>query len=153
MLRAQVNLKMQPDGSLKGYVGGYRPWDPVYKGWVNARGTVIESLTWVQLPGVYYALKRNADFSPMGAGGEKTHISYALRVDALPAYVMTPDATRPATEIVSYKAAAAPETAKPSPAATTYVSAGIVPDKNAKVQASPTAVITPPAGYGAGGAQ
>ena len=42
---------MKPDGSLTGYVGGYRPWEPVYKGWVNARGPVIESLTWVQLPG------------------------------------------------------------------------------------------------------
>ena len=42
LLRAQVNLEMKPDGSFKGYVGGYRPWEPVYKGWVNARGPVIE---------------------------------------------------------------------------------------------------------------
>ena len=154
LLRAQVNLKMQPDGSLKGYVGGYRPWEPVYKGWVNARGTVIESLTWVRLPNVYYALKRNADFSPTGPNGEKTHISYALRVEALPAFVMTPDASKEATEIVSYKASAPPETARPAPAATIYLSAGIVPDRNAKVQAGPTAVITPPPGYGgAGGPQ
>ncbi len=51
LLRAQVKLQMKPDGSLAGYVGGYRPWKDVYTGWVNARGPVIESLTWVQLPG------------------------------------------------------------------------------------------------------
>jgi hypothetical protein len=65
---------------------------PVYQGWVNARGPVIEALTWVQLPAVYYALQRNADFSPEGKRGEKSHISYALRVDAIPAFVMKPDA-------------------------------------------------------------
>jgi len=69
LLRARVKLEMKPDGSLTGYVGGYRPWEPVYKGWVNARGPVIEALTCVQLPAVYYALKRNADFSPTGPGG------------------------------------------------------------------------------------
>lgn len=74
LLRARVNLEMKPDGSLEGYVGGYRPWESVYKGWVNARGPVIESLTWVQLPSVYYALRRSADYSPTGFGGEKTHI-------------------------------------------------------------------------------
>lgn len=41
-------MEMKPDGSLTGYVGGYRLWETVYKGWVNARGTVIEVLTWVQ---------------------------------------------------------------------------------------------------------
>ena len=71
LLRAQINLTMQPDGSLKGYLGGYRPWEPVYKGWINARGPVIEALTWVQLPGVYYALKRNADFSPTGPAARR----------------------------------------------------------------------------------
>ena len=55
---------------------------------------MIESLTWVRLPDVYYALQRNADYSPTGPKGEKTHISFALRVDAVPAFVMTPDARR-----------------------------------------------------------
>ena len=36
-------------------------------GWVAARGPVIESLTWVRLPDVYYALKRYADYIPKGA--------------------------------------------------------------------------------------
>jgi len=143
LLRARVDLQMKTDGSLTGYVGGYRPWEPVYKGWVNARGPVIEVLTWVQLPGVYYALRRSADFSPTGPGGEKTHISFALRVDAVPAFVMIPDASKEVASVESYKQIAPKETTKA--AAGTYVVVdGIVPDRTGKYQAGPNAVILPP---------
>jgi len=152
LLRAQVKLTMQADGSLKGYLGGYRPWFPVYKGWINARGPVIEALTWVHLPGVYYALKRNADFSPAGATGDKTHISYAMRIDALPAFVMTPDASKEATEVVSYKAQAAADTYKPQKW-TVWDDGGVIPDKVAKMQAGPTTPLNVPAGYGGAGGQ
>jgi hypothetical protein len=148
LLRAQVSLEMKPDGSLTGYVGGYRPWKPVYDGWVGARGPVIESLTWVQLPAVYYALRRSADYSPTGSAGEKTHISFALRIDALPAFVMTPDASREVASVESYKAVAPKETAEP--AGRTYVVDGIVPDRSGKFRAGPNAVILPPSSSSAG---
>ena len=141
LLRARIDLRMKDDGTLSGYVGGYRPWETVYTGWVNARGPVIESLTWVQLPAVYYALRRNADFSPKGAKGEKTHISFALRVDALPAYVVTPDASHQVSAIESYKALAAPEA--PAPLLPFRIVDGIVLERNATVQAGPNAVILP----------
>jgi hypothetical protein len=105
MLQAQLNLSFRPDGGLSGYVGGYRPWQTVYDGWVKARGPVIETLTWVRLPDVWYALKRNADYSPKGPKGEKTHISFALRLDAIPAFVVSPDAKTIATA-ASYRAKA-----------------------------------------------
>jgi hypothetical protein len=140
LLRARVDLEMKPDGTLTGYVGGYRPWDPVYRGWVNARGTVIEVLTWVQLPAVYYALRRNADYSPSGPGGEKTHISFALRIDALPAFVVTPDAAREVASVESYKALAPKDPPKP-PTLPFRVVDGIVPDP--KYPAGPHAVILP----------
>jgi hypothetical protein len=145
LLRARINLQVQADGSLKGHVGGYRPWEPVYRGWVNARGTVIESLTWVQLPAVYYALQRNADFAPAGAQA-KTHISFALRVDAVPAFIMTPDAEAQAVNVVSYKKQTQPETAPARERPGFAVIDGIVIDRNAKVQAGPEAVILPPPG-------
>lgn len=144
LLRARIDLTIQPDGALQGYVGGYRPWEAIYRGWVNARGPVIEALTWVQLPAVYYALKRNADYSPPGSKGEKTHISYALRVSAIPAYVLTPDATRVASTVESYKAIA-PQEPERITGLFALVVDGIVPDRNAKVQAGPNAVILPPA--------
>ena len=143
LLRARVDLEMKSDGSLTGYLGGYRPWEPVYKGWVNARGPVIESLTWVQLPAVYYALRRNADYSPTGSNGEKTHISFALRIDALPAFVMTPDAGREVASVESYKASAPKETTRAG-ALPILVVDGIVPDRTGKFQAGPNAVILPP---------
>jgi hypothetical protein len=144
LLRARIDLEMKPDGSLSGYLGGYRPWEPVYRGWVNARGTVIEVLTWVQLPSVYYALRRNADFSPTGPGGEKTHISFALRIDALPAFVMLPDGSKEVASVESYKVIAPKETARPGVFSFLVVD-GIVPDPTRKSQAGPKAVILPPA--------
>jgi len=143
LLRARVDLRMKEDGTLSGYVGGYRPWEVVYKGWVNARGPVIESLTWVRLPDVYYALRRNADFSPKGAKGEKTHISFALRVDALPAFVATPDASHEVAAVKSYKSVAKAE--EPTMAALPFrIIDGIVIDPKSPVQAGPSAVILPP---------
>jgi hypothetical protein len=149
LLRAQVKLTMKPDGTLSGYVGGYRPWEPVYRAWVNARGPVIEALTWVQLPGVYYALRRNADYSPSGPKGEKTHISYALRVEAVPAYVMKPDASEQVAAVVSYQSmvpaeARVAKNAMSNAAATFSVVDGIVINPKAAVQAGPDAVILPP---------
>src|SRR5262249_9680714 len=141
-LHARVNLEMKADGSLTGYVGGYRPWEAVYKGWVNARGTVIEVLTWVQLPAVYYALRRNADYSPTGPGGEKTHISFALRIDALPGSVTPPDGSKEVASVESYKAIAPPE--PPRPVYPFQVVDGIVIDPKSKYQAGPKAVILPP---------
>jgi hypothetical protein len=152
LLRARIRLAMQPDGSLKGYLGGYRPWFPVYKGWINARGPVIEALTWVEMPSVYYALKRNADFSPSGPGGEKTHISYAMRIEALPAFVMTPDASKEATRVISYRDQAAPET-KAEQRWTVWNDGGVIPDRVAKVQAGPATPLNVPAGYGGAGGQ
>lgn len=145
LLKARVDLTMTPDGGLSGYIGGYRPWKPVYDGWVAARGPVIESLTWVRLPDVYYALRRNADYSPTGPGGEKTHISFAYRVDAVPAFVVSPDATVTA-QAISYRKAA-----PPAAAADAYgdrlpfqVVDGIVVPRGAKAVSQPESALLPP---------
>jgi hypothetical protein len=100
--RAQIDFTMNADGSLKGYLGGYRPWAPVYFGWA-AFGQVNEVLTWIDLPASWYAMKRHADYSPTGPKGEKTHISFALRVDAIPAFVTIPDGSVLVSDVRSYK--------------------------------------------------
>ncbi|MDX1491881.1 MAG: hypothetical protein R3332_11380 [Pseudohongiellaceae bacterium] len=144
LLEAQIKLQINEDGSLEGYVGGYRPWEPEYFGWVNARGPVIESLTWVELPAVYYALRRNADYSPEGANGEKTHISFALRVDALPAYVVEPDASILVTSVKSYKDMVPPADDSPRGLFSRIrIVDGLVIDPSAEYQAGPNAVILP----------
>ena len=103
LVEAQLRLTMKEDGTLSGLMGGYRPWLPIYEGLVAARGPVVEALTWVQLPDIYYALRRYADYSPTGPDGEKTYISYNMQIDAAPAYVMTPDASRVVSAVETYE--------------------------------------------------
>src|SRR5262249_31007128 len=62
------------------------------------------------------------------------------RVDALPAYVMTPDATTEVAAVQSYKAVA-PETPAVAYALPFRIVDGIVIDPRSKTQAGPTAVI------------
>lgn len=154
LLKARIDMTLKPDGGLSGYVGGYRPWRPVYDGYVRARGPVIEALTWVKLPDVFYALRRNADYSPAGPAGEKTHISFALRVDAVPAFVVPPDA-RGTARPISYRKDAA-QSGQPESAADRLpfnVVDGIVIPRGAKAVSQPDSALLPPSATGAGGAQ
>jgi hypothetical protein len=142
LLNARLKLKMKADGSLEGYIGGYRPWKPVYTALVNARGPVVEVLGWIELPAIYYALKKNADYSPTGPKGEKTHISYAMRVNAIPAYVATPDANTQAATVKSYKADASPADEIPPKPAFGAID-GMVPDRDGKVAFGQALVVYP----------
>lgn len=103
LLESKLDMRMQADGTLSGLLGGYRPWLPVYEGWISGRGPVIEVLTWARLPDVYYALERYADYSPSGPGGENTYISFAMRVDAVPAFVMEPNGITQASTVEQYR--------------------------------------------------
>ncbi|WP_068874791.1 MULTISPECIES: hypothetical protein [unclassified Phenylobacterium] len=67
---------------------------------------MIETYSGVQLPALWYALRRNADYSPSGPRGPKTHISFALRLDAVPAFVTTPDGRALVGRVESYVARA-----------------------------------------------
>jgi hypothetical protein len=151
LLKAQLRLTMQPDGSLKGLLAGYRPWQRFYQGMVEARGSVIEQLFWVELPGIWHALKRNADYSPAGPAGEKTHISFAMRIDAVPAFVMTPDAKTQVASVESYKSVA-PPAGPPLHAFITNkyrIVDGIVPDpRTGVILAGPNVKIPPPPAQG-----
>jgi len=109
LLQARADLQMEPDGSLKGYIGGYRPWRPVYAALLALGASNFEYSVGMELPALWYALRRNADYSPTGPGGEKTHISYAMRVAATPAYVTEPDGQSLVTSVISRKPAAPPD--------------------------------------------
>jgi hypothetical protein len=71
-------------------------------------------------------------------------LSFALRVDAVPAFIMTPAAEAQATNVVSYKARAQAEPVLARERPGFSVIDGIVIDRNARVQAGPNAVILPP---------
>ncbi len=145
LLKARAELQMKDNGELEGFIGGYIPWQPIYDGFVRARGPIVEILGWVRLPDVYYALRRHADYSPTGPDGPKTHISYALRVFAKPAYVMTPDATQRLMTPVSYKSIApAPRPIPPVRFSKGVVTEGLVIPPGERPESLPEHMLLPP---------
>jgi hypothetical protein len=146
MLKARLKLKMEADGRLTGLLAGYRPWRRIYDGFVEARGQITEQLSWIELPGLYHALKRNADYSPTGPQGERTHISTAMRIEAIPAFVMTPDAKAEVAKVVSYKSIAPPMPPQLHAFITNKfnVTDGLVPNADGVILAGPHVVIPPP---------
>jgi len=87
--KAQLKLKMGDDGSLKGILGGYHDWYALYWSYAES-GWVEEHSASVDMPALYYSLKRNADAYP-DATGQNTAISTAYEVEAVPAFVLHTD--------------------------------------------------------------
>lgn len=85
--KAHLRFNLKPDGTLAGMIGGYMPWYPIYHG-MSVGGYVEEYASSVDLPGVYYALKKLADSDPDPVTKENRAISAAYAVDAVPAFVL-----------------------------------------------------------------
>lgn len=85
-VNTQLRLQLNPDGSLKGIIGGYTAWQDYYT-YLSVRN---EDQSQVDTAGVYYALKRLADGPPDAVTGEGT-ISSAFWMEAVPAYHTTLD--------------------------------------------------------------
>ena len=83
--QTQLRLQMDADGSARGTIGGYQPWKDYYH-YLAIRG---EGTAQVDLPGVYYAMKRHADGVPDPLTGENTGISAAYWLEAVPAFHTT----------------------------------------------------------------
>ncbi len=88
--QARLKLKMGADGSLKGLIGGYHDWYALYWSYAES-GWVEEHSASVDMPALYYSLKRNADAYPDPKTGENTAISTAYEVEAVPAFVIHTD--------------------------------------------------------------
>lgn len=83
-VNARLRLKIKPDGTLEGVLGGYQAWYPLY--WSHAKiGYIDERGFGVDAPALYYALRRNADADPDPKTGENTAISAAYMIEAVPA--------------------------------------------------------------------
>ncbi len=83
---ARLRLKIAQDGSLRGFLGGYHPWFPFY--WqYGSEGWGVDATNNVDLPGLYYGLKKTADGYPDPKTGQNTMISSAWLVEAVPAFV------------------------------------------------------------------
>ena len=81
----RLRLELAEDGGAAGIIGGYQPWRDYFH-YLAIRG---EENAQVDLAGVYYALRRLADGAPDPETGERTAISAAYFLEAVPAFHAT----------------------------------------------------------------
>ncbi len=81
----RLRLEMADHGGASGIIGGYQPWRDYFH-YLAIRG---EENAQVDLPGVYYAMRRLADGVPDPETGENTAISAAYFLEAVPAFHAT----------------------------------------------------------------
>lgn len=82
LYQARIRLEPQPDGDLRGYIGGYQDIreSALFSGY-------SEGLFNFKTPAIYYAMKRNADGLQDPVTGEFNGISMAFEIDAVPAFL------------------------------------------------------------------
>jgi hypothetical protein len=87
---ARLRLEMQPDGSVKGMIGGYYDVETLYDGFVRQPQVITSVLLSYSCPAVYSALTSLADGYPDPKTGRCGAISTAYRLEAIPAFVIHP---------------------------------------------------------------
>ena len=90
--KTQIRLTLNDDGTAKGVLGGYQPWLPIYESFALGGSTNELNLS-VNTPGIYYALKKLADYGP-DANGQNQYISSSYIIEAVPAFVTHPNADK-----------------------------------------------------------
>ena len=93
--RLQMRLSIQPDGGIKGIIGGYQPWSDLYFGFA-AGGPTMEVCITGDIPGLYYLLKKHADADPDPATGQNASISAAYYLESVPVFAVPADAKKSA---------------------------------------------------------
>jgi hypothetical protein len=87
---AQLNVALQPDGSLKGHLAAYQDWASIYWGMAKT-GFLLEKFSAGNCPAMYYAFQHMADGDPDPKTGLCSTISVAYGVEAVPAFLIHPD--------------------------------------------------------------
>lgn len=94
-----VRLKIKPDRSMEGIIGGYQAWHSIYQGLAGLATGGEVSVTG-DIPTFYYLMKRYADADPDPKTGQNMSISSTYYLQALPAFAAPP---RTAEQRVSQK--------------------------------------------------
>ena len=81
------------DGPIRGFVGGYQPWDEVFFGFATTGGPGETTLTG-DIPALYYLLRNHADADPDPETGMNRSISATYYFEAVPAFIVNPQADR-----------------------------------------------------------
>jgi hypothetical protein len=101
--KTRIRLTLNDDGSAKGVLGGYQPWLPIYESFALGGSTNELNLS-VNTPGIYYALKKLADFEP-DANGQNQYISSSYMIEAVPAFISHPNADKTSMNVGPVKLA------------------------------------------------
>ena len=84
--QGRLRLTFQPDGSLHGFVGGYRPlFDVIISPSIGGEGAAITA--GIDCAAQFSALKKYADGMRDPKSGQCTAVSSAMRMVAIPAFV------------------------------------------------------------------
>jgi hypothetical protein len=96
--KGRLRLEFQPDGTLRGFVGGYRPlFDVIVSGSLGGAGTAV--VAGIDCSAQLASLRKYADGMRDPKTGKCTAISSAMRIGAIPAFVTDlPSATRTASK-------------------------------------------------------
>ncbi|HTJ65072.1 MAG TPA: hypothetical protein VL899_14815 [Alphaproteobacteria bacterium] len=100
---ARLRLEPQPDGSLKGKIGGWYDVETLYDGFIRQPQVVTSVLLAYSCPAVYAALNQLADGYPDAKSGKCSAISTAFRIEAIPAFVIHPKDTKTKTAAAETK--------------------------------------------------
>jgi hypothetical protein len=84
LFKASMRLQIQPDGTLKGVLGGYEDWRKIMQ--INANSN-SELYYGYQCPGMYNAFRRLADGMRDPITGEYDGVSSAYDIEGVPAYI------------------------------------------------------------------
>jgi hypothetical protein len=87
MEKFNADLKINPDGSLIGFIGGYQPIKEIYFA-IAAPSLESESNYAIDFPGLYYLLRNNADYGWDEKMKSNRNISAAYQIMAVPAHVV-----------------------------------------------------------------
>ena len=101
--KTRIRLTLNDDGTAKGVLGGYQPWLPIYESFALGGSTNELNLS-VNTPGIYYALKKLADFEP-DASGQNQYISSSYMIEAVPAFITHPNADKTSMNVGPVKLA------------------------------------------------
>jgi hypothetical protein len=82
-----VRFKVNPDGSLSGFIGGYQPIEQIYFA-LGQGNLAAEDNFSPELPGMYHAMRKLADADPDPKTGQNWSISAAYKLNAIPAFVV-----------------------------------------------------------------
>jgi hypothetical protein len=88
---ARIRLELLPDGKLRGLLGGYWDVEEFYDIYARQASRLGAFTVGFRCPGMYGAVKRQADAYPDPKTGACTAISTAFRLAGIPAFVIDPE--------------------------------------------------------------